>query len=96
MQVLSLGIDFPSYSRFKIIVPDVQPYGDGSQRYTVTEWDEARTADDYAWAEHFVIESALRAARADGVQELTENRSEAIRKHEGWFERTWTGPAGDE
>ncbi|MFD4343424.1 hypothetical protein ACFWQ6_00830 [Streptomyces coelicoflavus] len=96
MQVLSLGIDFPSYARFKVIVPEVVNHGDGTDRYAVTPWQEDRTADDYAWAEHFVIESALRAGRAEGVQELAQERMKSF-EQQPWPvpERTWTGPAAD-
>ncbi|GAB2714558.1 hypothetical protein [Streptomyces bullii] len=94
MQVISLGIDFPGFARFKAMAPRVHAYHDGSRRFIVTKWDESITAEDYGWARQFVIESALRAARADGVRELLEAQMTANWRPEKPFpERTWTGPA---
>lgn len=94
LRAISLGIDYPSLARFRVIAPRVSAFLDGSARYRATASLEALTADDYEWARHFVIESALGAARADDIEQLLRaqweerfNRSEASR------ERSWNGPA---
>ncbi|KOV35654.1 hypothetical protein AB0420_35960 [Streptomyces caelestis] len=93
MQVLSLGLDFPSYTRFKTITPQVHGYYSGPDRYVVTNWLASLTADDYEWAKLFVVESALRAARADEVRALLEAQAEADPHWQQYPEREWTGPA---
>ncbi|NXY94457.1 hypothetical protein HYE82_08635 [Streptomyces sp. BR123] len=100
IQVVSLGIDFPSYIRFTWLTPRVDAYGDGSRRYYPTAQEEAVTGQDYSWALNFVIESALQASRADEVLELVSTR--ATHNWNSQFDRTsqerfvmrsWEGPA---
>jgi hypothetical protein len=93
MQVLSLGIDFPSYARFKAITPQVHGHYGGSYSYVVTNWLASLTADDYEWAKLFVVESALRAARADEVRALLEAKAQADPHWQQYPQREWTGPA---
>ena len=55
------------------------------------------TSDDYEWARHFVIESGLRAAKADDLQAMKKKAWEVNRKAEGPLpERSWTGPVDPE
>ncbi|MFI1723920.1 hypothetical protein [Streptomyces sp. NPDC020489] len=93
LRALSLGIDYQAMSRFELTVPRVNGYLNGSHRYTETESASALTTEDYAWARHFVIESALRAAGADEAAHRGHLRDEA-RWQDGapLPERTWTGP----
>lgn len=94
MQVMSLGIDFASFARFQTLVPRVHGYMDGSQRFTEVPSDQSLTAEDYAWAQHFVIESALQAARADEVLQLLDEQMKTNWNPKAPYpERTWTGPA---
>lgn len=95
MRVISLGIDYPSYTRFQVLTPKVRAYGDGSQRYTVTPWHQRLTAEDYAASRLFVIESALQAARADGILELGQDRRHVHQRvtMEDATQRAWTGRA---
>ncbi|WP_406221592.1 hypothetical protein [Streptomyces canus] len=93
LRALSLGIDYPSLARFQITVPPVDSYVDGTQRYYETRAERRLTADDYAWARHFVIESALRASGADDVKRRQQTRHELLYKDMTGQERSWTGPA---
>lgn len=93
LRTIGLGIDYAGLARFKIVTPRVNSYADGSKRYVVGAWCESRNGDDYAWARHFVIESALRAARADEIQDLLKAQYEADWNPAQPFpERSWTGP----
>jgi hypothetical protein len=58
MQVISLGIDYPSYTRFQVLTPRVHAHGDGSQRYTVTPWHHRLTAEA-EWKRSFVSDGGL-------------------------------------
>ena len=93
LRVISLGIDYPSVARFRVIAPQVDSYGDGSQRFVNTKSVQALTAEDYGWARHFIIESALRASQADQVRQLQE-RAFALNWNppQPYGERSWTGP----
>jgi hypothetical protein len=96
-RMASLGIDYTRYARFTAIAPKVYGYANGTWRYTQTSWHEELTAEDYSSSRSFVIESALQAARADGVHELLEAHREAYMKYsrrgvEPFPERTWNGP----
>jgi hypothetical protein len=92
LRAISLGIDYPSLARFRVIAPKVHHFLDGSRRFVEGKFHESLTADHYDWARHFVIESALRAARADDVEQLRQERFEADRPTNG-TERDWLGPA---
>ncbi|MFE2469727.1 hypothetical protein [Streptomyces mirabilis] len=95
MRAISLGIDYPSLSRFRIITPSVHGYFMGRPRYVEERSHTLLTAEDYNWARHFVIESALRCSRADGLEELQRTQMEvnrAGREDEGFVNREWTGP----
>lgn len=95
MRAMSLGIDYPRLARFKILAPRVHLYGDGRMRYIVTERMESLSADEYSWARDFVVESALSAAGADGIQDLWEAQRDASWKRSTTYsERVWTGSAG--
>ena len=97
LMAISLGIDYPSMARFHILTPKVHTFGNGSKRYTVGKDLEAVTSDDYEWARHFVIESGLRAAKADDLQAMKKKAWEVNRKAEGPLpERSWTGPVDPE
>ncbi|MER6977216.1 hypothetical protein [Streptomyces carpinensis] len=97
LTAMSLGIDYTSMARFKIITPRVDLYANGERRYLLLKSHDSLTADDYEWARHFVIESGLRASRADEIREMQERRWEANRAAEGTFEqREWTGPVKPE
>ncbi|MFJ6730006.1 hypothetical protein ACIQPQ_34415 [Streptomyces sp. NPDC091281] len=93
MRATSLGIDYPSLARFRIIMPSVQGYYSGPPRYVEAKTHALLTADDYDWARHFVIESALRASRADGIEDLQRAQREVNADGgEAFPERSWTGP----
>ncbi|MFF7966745.1 hypothetical protein ACFZC3_15435 [Streptomyces sp. NPDC007903] len=97
LRAIALGIDYADLARFRIVTPEVTGYGDGSRRYMEGVWLKARTSDDYDWARHFVIESALRAARADEIQGMLKARYDT-----DWnpttprTERNWRGPLNQE
>ncbi|WP_405909564.1 hypothetical protein OG742_37180 [Streptomyces sp. NBC_00828] len=94
LRALSLGIDYQSLARFHVTVPTVDRYANGTQRYVEGEALRRLTADDYDWARHFVIESALRAARADNVTSLRRKRNELDKQeHFPFPQRPWTGAA---
>jgi hypothetical protein len=94
LRVISLGIDYPSLARFAVLTPKIHSYGDGSMRFGDFPSVRALTADDYDWGRHFVIESGLRAARADEIRGLQERAYELDRSLPGQYEeRSWTGPA---
>lgn len=94
MQVISLGIDFPSFARFQVLAPRVHGFFDGSHKWYTRPSETLPTAEDYGWARGFVIESSLQAARADEVLDLLKAQTEA-----NWppmdqpEEHIWTGPA---
>ncbi|RSN99947.1 hypothetical protein DMH26_17645 [Streptomyces sp. WAC 05379] len=94
LRAASLGIDYQSLARFQATVPRVDGYYDGTRRYIETESVRRLTADDYDWARHFVIESALRASRADDIANLRRTRTE-LNEHpqQPAEERSWAGPA---
>ncbi|MFH8337725.1 hypothetical protein [Streptomyces sp. AM6-12] len=95
MRAIALGIDYPSLARFRVLAPRVTGYANGTQRFLDTPSAQALTADDYDWARHFVIESGLRAARADEIRELQErNFQRNWNPQEPFGERTWPGPVG--
>lgn len=98
LRVISLGIDLPKYQRFNARTPLVHDYLNGGQSYSVDAWCKTITIEDYEWCRQFVIESALRAARADGIHEMLETGAEVNREYaqeHGWLweQRDWTGPA---
>ncbi|MEU5453126.1 hypothetical protein [Streptomyces californicus] len=93
LRVISLGIDYPSLARFRVMSPPVYGYADGSQRFVDLPSVRALSADDYDWARHFIIESGLQASRADeirGMQERAHQLNWNPKKPFG--ERSWTGP----
>ncbi|MET7479551.1 hypothetical protein ABZT17_35030 [Streptomyces sp. NPDC005648] len=93
LRAISLGIDYPSLTRFRIIAPTVHHYGNGEHRYVEATSHTQLTADDYDWARHFVIESALRASRADDIADLREKQLQMNRQADvAFLQRTWTGP----
>ncbi|MFD7881104.1 hypothetical protein ACFV3N_01560 [Streptomyces bauhiniae] len=93
LRVISLGIDYPSVARFRVITPPVYGYGDGSVRFVDLHSVQELTADDYDWARHFVIESGLRASRADEIRQLQERSFQRNwNPQEPFGERTWPGP----
>ncbi|MGW7261076.1 hypothetical protein [Streptomyces sp. NPDC054834] len=97
LMAISLGIDYPSMARFHILTPKVHTFGNGRKSYTVGKDLEEVTSDDYDWARHFVIESGLRAAKADDLQAMKKKAWEANRKaEEPPNERSWTGPVDPE
>jgi hypothetical protein len=98
LRVISLGIDLPNYLRFSARVPLVNGFLDGRKRYAVADSYQSITAEDYEWARHFVIESALRAARADGIHEMLEadaqiNFKASLDRQRRYEQREWYGPA---
>lgn len=72
LQVISLGIDYAKYARFQVLTPEVATYGGAVERFYTTPWHRSRTAEDYESCRSFVIESALIAASAHAVLELSE------------------------
>ncbi|MFI8093902.1 hypothetical protein ACIF9R_37300 [Streptomyces sp. NPDC086080] len=96
MQVLSLGIDFPSFLRFKAMTPTVHATYGGEKSYAVTNWLAAATADDYEWAKLFVVEAALRSARGDQARKLLEEQAKADSRYQQYPQREWTGAAGED
>ncbi|MFL3871085.1 hypothetical protein LT966_31440 [Streptomyces griseobrunneus] len=93
LQAISLGIDYPSLARFRVIAPPVYGYGDGSHRFVNLNSVQALTAEDYGWASHFVIESGLRASRADEIRGIQERQfAQDWNPQESFGERRWTGP----
>ncbi|MDX2749632.1 hypothetical protein PV413_03300 [Streptomyces scabiei] len=100
LRVVSLGIDLPKYLRFHARVPHVHGYMDGSQSYTVAESYKTITAEEYEWSRQFVIESALRAARADGIHAMMDADAEmnwqaSLNRRRKVESRNWTGAAND-
>lgn len=94
LRAISLGIDYPGLTRFRIIAPTVHLYANGERRYVEAKSHTQLTADDYDWAHHFVIESALRASRADDIANLQETQRRLNWNPAAPYpERTWTGPA---
>lgn len=98
LRVISLGIDLPKYQRFRARVPLVRGFFKGPPSYIVTESHKSITADEYETFRQFVIESALHAARADGIHDMLEADAERNRKafadrQRTYEERPWTGPA---
>lgn len=94
---ISLGIDYASMARFHILTPQVRTYGNGDKRYYIGKALEEVTSDDYDWARHFVIDSGLRAAKADDLQAMEKARWEANRKTKKPLpHRFWTGPVDPE
>ncbi|MCX4791613.1 hypothetical protein OG369_37640 [Streptomyces sp. NBC_01221] len=94
---ISLGIDYPGMARFHILTPKVRTYGNGDKRYYIGKALEEVTSDDYDWARHFVIESGLRAAKADDLQAMEKKAWEANRKAKIPLpHRFWTGPVDPE
>ncbi|MGW1008388.1 hypothetical protein [Streptomyces sp. NPDC002520] len=90
---IALGIDYASMARFRILTPEVHTFGDGSKRYTVGKALEDVTPDDYDWARHFVIESSLRASKADDLQTMKKRAVEAnMKAPRPRAQRAWTGP----
>ncbi|MEV7684485.1 hypothetical protein [Streptomyces bungoensis] len=95
LRVISLGIDYPSVARFQVLAPAVVTYGDGSKRFPDLPSVQALTADDYDWARHFIIESGLRASRADEIRQMQERFfQQNWNPQEPFGERTWPGPVG--
>ncbi|WP_432169070.1 hypothetical protein [Streptomyces sp. 1222.5] len=93
LRVISLGIDYPSLARFTVLVPKIHWYVNGGKRFDNLPSVSGLTAEDYRWSRHFVIESALRAARADEIRGLRERAYELDRGRFGQVEeRAWTGP----
>ncbi|MFB7596903.1 hypothetical protein [Streptomyces sp. NPDC056160] len=96
LRVMSLGIDYPSLARFRVMSPSVHGYYDGSQRFVDLPSLRTLTEDDYNWARHFIIESGLRASRADEIRGMQERAYELDwNPSEPYGERSWKGPAGD-
>ncbi|MFD6613543.1 hypothetical protein ACFWD1_32295, partial [Micromonospora chalcea] len=94
---ISLGIDYASMARFHILTPQVRTYRNGDKRYHFGRALEEVTSDDYDWARHFVIESGLRAAKADDLQAMEKKRWEANQKtRKPLPHRFWTGPVAPE
>lgn len=93
LRSMALGIDYAGLARFKILVPRVDGFMDGGRSYVESAWTQARTVEDYNWARHFVIESALRAARADDIEGLLQAQFAADWNPSVPFaRRSWTGP----
>lgn len=93
LRVISLGIDYPSLARFSVLAPKVRGFVNGVQRFPDLPAVRALTAEDYDWGRHFVIESGLRAARADEIRGMQEQARQLNRSEAGQIvERTWTGP----
>ncbi|MET8818472.1 hypothetical protein [Streptomyces rochei] len=90
LRAMALGIDYPKLVRFQTLVPTVHPYADGSWRYVEDEAIRQLSPDDYDWARHFVIDSALRASAADAVDDLRKTRNE-LGRDRPHPERSWTG-----
>lgn len=62
MKILSLGLDYRKYSRFRLLTPDVLRFIDGTRKL---QWVRDNSAsqgrpDDMSFCVEFVIESALR------------------------------------
>ncbi|MEU4168878.1 hypothetical protein AB0F46_18620 [Streptomyces sp. NPDC026665] len=92
LRAMALGIDYAGLARLKILVPQVDGFADGRRSYVESAWCLARTVEDYNWARHFVIESALRAARADDIQGLLRDQHAANWNPAVPFSRRmWTG-----
>ncbi|MBX9399473.1 hypothetical protein K4749_39560 [Streptomyces sp. TRM72054] len=95
LQIICLGIDFPSFARFQTLVPRVHGYYDHSYRYSYLPSDPA-TPQQYSWARHFVIESALRASRADEALDFMQGQAAHTQRMQSKSEeRAWTGPPTD-
>ncbi|WP_217545584.1 hypothetical protein [Streptomyces sp. GbtcB6] len=94
LRTIGLGIDYQNLARFQLLVPRVHHYGSGMPRFNETESLRQLTAEDYDWARHFVIESALRADRSSGLAALSRARREVDLQAGDLMEtRNWIGPA---
>ncbi|MGW5348911.1 hypothetical protein ACWERV_00130 [Streptomyces sp. NPDC004031] len=90
LAVLSLGIDYPKYTKFLSLTPRVQNYYSGPPRFSYRTSDESRTAEEYAFCRMFVIESCLAATRAVDLLGV----GNGGRWQEPLGERAWTGAYG--
>ncbi|MFD8952523.1 hypothetical protein ACFV0B_27135 [Streptomyces xanthophaeus] len=95
LQIICLGIDFPSFARFQTLAPRVHGFFDHSYRYSYLP-SEPATAQQYSWARHFVVESALRASRADEALIFMHGQeTQTNRMQQTYQERAWTGSPKD-
>ncbi|MBK3572606.1 hypothetical protein JHN63_01955 [Streptomyces sp. MBT65] len=94
LRTMGLGIDYQDLARFQLLVPTVHGFGMGRLRFSETESLRQLTEEDYDWARHFVIESALQADRSSGLADLGRARLDADRRtHDLTQTRSWEGPA---
>ncbi|MFI6951554.1 hypothetical protein [Streptomyces sp. NPDC050422] len=91
LRMISLGIDYSNYARFAAMVPRVDRYMAGLPRYVVPATLAGLSEAGYSWARGFVIESALRAANADGIRDLLDNQKKDWNPSTPWPERSWEG-----
>lgn len=83
MRMVALGLDFPAYLKFDLLVPDMTAYGDGRREYTAPE-GYAPTDDDFSFCLEFVVTAALRLAAAEAHQREPEWLK---RDPSGWMPR---------
>lgn len=83
MRMVALGLDFPTYLKFDLLVPDMTVYGDGRREYTAPQ-GYAPTDDDFSFCLEFVVTAALRLAAAEAHQREPEWLK---RDPSGWMPR---------
>ncbi|MGW6841181.1 hypothetical protein [Streptomyces sp. NPDC054958] len=98
MQVMALGIDYAKYIQFRAISPAIGRYFAGPIRIHFSPAHRSLTLDDYRTSRLFVIESALRATRADATLARTASHYSAIEEvattaQYVFEEMHWTGSA---
>ncbi|MFJ8153950.1 hypothetical protein [Streptomyces sp. NPDC094468] len=92
LRAMSLGIDYTGLTRFRIIAPSVHGVYAGGARFIEAASHRQLTGDDYDWARHFIIESALRASRADDIAKVQESTRKLNFADQTYIDRRWAGP----
>lgn len=62
MKILSLGLDYRRYAKYRLLVPQINKMGrnDGGFHYFISESSNVHTAEECHFCYDFVIESAIR------------------------------------
>ncbi|MGC5022595.1 hypothetical protein [Micromonospora sp. DT47] len=82
LRMVTLGLDFPTYLRFDLLVPEVNTYSDGTRTYTAPK-GYAPTDDEFSFCLEFVVTAALRLAAAEAHQQ---DPDWLTRDERGWVE----------
>lgn len=68
LRMVALGLDFPTYLRFSLLVPELTVYANGRRAYTAPK-GYAPTDEDFSFCLEFVVTAALRLAAAEAHQQ---------------------------